>query len=167
MTDKKGDIQPYPKNAKKHPDEQILALADIIKFVGWRQPVVVNQKRIIVAGHGRWFTWKKHKESHGLKDVWVMDDKGNTIMGAPETKPLTKDQETVYRIADNKLNESEWDREIVLEELKTLPSTELVAMTGYDLNDLEVNFEPDESEQSKLDEKKKVECPNCHEIFTP
>lgn len=67
MTDKTGDIQPYPKNAKKHPDEQILALANIIKFIGWRQPVVVNQDRIIVAGHSRWLTWKKHKESHADK----------------------------------------------------------------------------------------------------
>jgi hypothetical protein len=80
--------------------------------------VIVNQEGVIVVGHGRYATWQKYKDE--LKPIWVMDDMGNTLHGAPETTPLTKEQETAYRLADNKLNESEWDMSLVIEELKGL-----------------------------------------------
>lgn len=35
---KSVDIKPYEKNAKKHPESQVKALADIVEEVGWRQP---------------------------------------------------------------------------------------------------------------------------------
>lgn len=47
----KKDITPYENNAKLHPKSQIEALAKIVQYVGWRQPVVVNQKGLIVVGH--------------------------------------------------------------------------------------------------------------------
>lgn len=124
-------IKPYEKNAKKHTDSQLKALAAIVKEVGWRQPVLVNQEGIIVAGHGRYLTWTEYGVEYSLKPVWVMDDKGKTVHGEPETKPLTKEQEKAYRLADNKLNESEWDKVLVLEELKGL-SDPMFLLTGFD-----------------------------------
>lgn len=121
-------IKPYEKNAKKHPKKQLDQLAKVVKEVGWRQPVVVNQHGVIVVGHGRWETYEKNKES--LKEIWVIDDTGKTIMGAPETIPLTKDQEMMWRLADNKLNESDWDMGLVTEELKLL-SPEMIDLSGF------------------------------------
>lgn len=43
-----------PKNNNKHPAEQIERLAKLIKFQGFRNPVVVsNRTGFVVAGHGR------------------------------------------------------------------------------------------------------------------
>jgi len=45
---------------------------------------------------------------------------------------LTEKQANAYRLADNKLNESEWDMPLVIEELKTLE--ELAPLTGFDMD---------------------------------
>jgi len=132
------DIKPYAKNAKKHPQKQIDQLAAIVREVGWRQPILVNQQGVIVAGHGRWETYQQNKE---LKEPWVIDDKGQTIMGEAETTPLTEQQEKAYRLADNKLAETDVDMGLVLEELKELE--ELAPLTGYDMDLL---IEPDEAD---------------------
>lgn len=43
-----------PRNPNKHPQEQIAALAKIIKRQGWRHPIVVsNRSGFVVKGHGR------------------------------------------------------------------------------------------------------------------
>lgn len=125
-----NDIKPYEKNAKKHPDQQIEKLAAIVKEVGWRQPVLVNQAGVIVAGHGRWATWLQHKDTHNLKPIWIIDDKGNTVHGAPDNTPLTPEQEKAYRLADNKLNESDWDITLVTTELGELPQA-MIDLTGF------------------------------------
>ena len=47
-------LKPNPLNPNEHPDEQIQLLAEIIKQVGWRDPVTIsNRSGFIVRGHGR------------------------------------------------------------------------------------------------------------------
>ena len=49
-----SELRPNPKNRNIHSTEQIDRLAEIIKFQGFRSPVIVsNQSGFIVAGHGR------------------------------------------------------------------------------------------------------------------
>lgn len=124
------DIRPYELNAKKHPQSQLKALAAIVAEVGWRQPVLVNQEGVIVAGHGRWLTWNEYRDEYHLPEIWVMDDKGNTVRGGPATTPFTKAQEEAYRLADNKLNESEWDMKLVIMTLKEL-EVPMINLTGF------------------------------------
>lgn len=63
-----AELKAHPKNRNKHPDEQIARLADIIKYQGWRHPVIVSTlSGFIVAGHGRMAAAKKL----GLKEVPV------------------------------------------------------------------------------------------------
>lgn len=126
-----ADIKPYAKNAKKHPESQLLALAKIVAKVGWRQPVLVNLEGVIIAGHGRWFTYLKHKDEYQLKPIWAVDTKGRTVCGELDSRAMTPEEESAYRLADNKLNESEWDMEMALPELKML-SPELFELTGFD-----------------------------------
>lgn len=46
--------QKHPKNPNKHPKEQIERLAEVIRYQGWRQPIIVSKRSgLIVAGHGR------------------------------------------------------------------------------------------------------------------
>lgn len=48
------ELKPSPKNRNKHPPEQIDRLADLIRFQGFRQPVIVSTRSgFIVTGHGR------------------------------------------------------------------------------------------------------------------
>ena len=47
-------LRENPLNPNKHPDDQIRALAAIIKATGWRQPITVSTRSgLIVKGHGR------------------------------------------------------------------------------------------------------------------
>lgn len=49
-----GELKPNPKNPNRHDKDQIKRLADIIKYQGWRHPIIVSkQSGYIVAGHGR------------------------------------------------------------------------------------------------------------------
>lgn len=48
------DLKAHPKNRNKHPKEQIERLCEILKYQGWRKPIVVsNRSGFITAGHGR------------------------------------------------------------------------------------------------------------------
>ena len=46
------EVKPYPKNAKKHPAEQIANIAESIRQFGWTQPIVVDEDGVIIIGHG-------------------------------------------------------------------------------------------------------------------
>lgn len=126
-----NDVKPYHLNGKKHPDSQLKALAEVVKEVGWRQNVEVNQKGVIVAGHGRFETWKKYAKQMSLPDVWITDDTGKTIFGKHDERPLTPAQEKMWRIADNKLNESKWIKDDVEMDWRDLDEF-YKRLTGFD-----------------------------------
>jgi len=121
------DIKPYSKNAKKHPKKQIEQVAASIKEFGMHQPIVVDKEGVIIVGHGR-YEALKHLGMEITDDMVRVAD-------------LTEKQANAYRLADNKLNESEWDMPLVIEELKTLE--ELAPLTGFDMDLL---IEPDEAD---------------------
>ncbi len=124
-------ISPYEKNAKKHTQKQINALCEIVKEVGWRQPVLVNKEGVIIVGHGRYETWLQNKEI--LQPIWIINDSGKTVQGGPDTREMTPEQEKAYRLADNKLNESEWDMKLVTEELSDLDLAGVsISLTGFE-----------------------------------
>lgn len=109
-------IAPYGQNAKVHTAAQISALAASIREFGFNQPIVVDKAGIIIAGHGRYFAAQLLK----LEKVPVLP------IDMPE------DKAKAYRLADNKLNESEWNTQLVLDELKILPP-EIAKLTGFDI----------------------------------
>ena len=122
------EITPYPKNAKKHPKKQLEQIANSIKEFGFNQPIVVDKNGVIIVGHGRYEACKAFNipiPEHAIKVVDITDA-----------------QAKAYRLADNKLNESDWDMDLVIEELKEL-SPELVDLTGFDKDLL---IEPDEKD---------------------
>lgn len=127
------DIKLYPKNAKKHPDEQIELIAKSLKRFGWQQPIKVGDGNIIIVGHGRYMAYLRYPED--IKTPWVIDSEGKTINGEPEPRKLTKEEEVAYRLADNKINESDWDMSLVRLDLNDLPE-DLVALTGFDKDDM-------------------------------
>ena len=110
-----GSIEPYGKNAKKHPEKQVQQIANSIREFGWGQPIVVDKNNVIIIGHGRYLA--AHLLGMEMVPVLQMD--------------ITEEQAKAYRLADNKLNESEWDMELVIAELKGL-SLESIDLTGFD-----------------------------------
>lgn len=48
------NLKPHPKNRNKHPADQINRLAQILRYQGFRKPIVIsNRSGFIVEGHGR------------------------------------------------------------------------------------------------------------------
>ena len=99
------DLKPYPKNAKKHPQEQIKNVAESIKEFGWQQPIVVDENNVIIIGHCRYQAAKLLE----LETVPVHVAEG-----------LDENQANKLRLLDNKTNESEWDLDLLLEQIPTL-----------------------------------------------
>lgn len=131
------DIKPYPRNAKEHTAKQIRKIADSIQNFGFNQPIVVDRNGVIVAGHGRYLA----ADSLKLTEVPVV------------AIDITEEKANAYRLADNKLNESEWLMDLVLPELKELPF-ELVELTGFDTNLVLETKEDDPPDLSHVGEPK-------------
>ncbi len=131
-------IKLYEKNAKIHTDKQLELLARIVAEIGWRQSVEVNQEGVIVVGHGRYLAWQKFKDKYNLPDVWIVDDMGKTVMGKHDERPLTEQQERMWRIADNQVNAmTGLDMKLAIPELKLLDD-EMLDLSGFD-KDLVLN----------------------------
>ncbi len=109
-----AELKPYEKNAKKHPAEQIAKIVESIKRFGFNQPIVVDKDYVVIVGHGRLAAAK----ALSLEKVPVI------------VVDISKEDAASYRLADNKLNESDWDMDLVIDELKTL-TAELVELSGF------------------------------------
>lgn len=126
------ELKPYKKNAKKHSKEQVEQIANSIKEFGFTQPVIIDKHNSVVAGHGRILGAKKA----GLKQV-------PTVC----LEDLTEEQIKAYRLVDNKLNESEWDTELLNTELSELWDDGEVDMALFDFDiDSLLEEEPEEKE---------------------
>ena len=126
------ELKPYKKNAKKHSKEQVEQIANSIKEFGFTQPVIIDKHNSVVAGHGRILGAKKA----GLKQV-------PTVC----LEDLTEEQIKAYRLVDNKLNESEWDVELLNTELSELWDVGEIDMSLFDFDmDLLPDGEPIEKE---------------------
>ncbi len=139
-----SEILPYPKNAKKHPKDQIVKIANSIKEFGFNQPLVVDKNNVLIVGHGRLQAAKEL----GLDSVPCL-----------QVTNLTEEQTRLYRLADNKLNESEWDMELVIEEIKDLHSLEIdITPSGFEIDILppekelneDIVFEPPAQPKTKF-----------------
>ena len=113
-----SELHPYEQNAKKHPEKQVKQIARSIKEFGFNQPIVIDKNNEIIVGHGRYYA----AQQLGLKEVPTV-----------KLENLTDEQVEAYRLADNKLNESEWDMGLVIENLKHLDSQGYdITLTGFD-----------------------------------
>lgn len=127
---KLSDIKPYKNNAKKHSKEQVEKLAKSIKEFGFKSVVVLDKNNEVIAGHGRCYAAKKA----GLKEIPCIyaDD-------------LTDEQIKAYRLIDNKLNESDWDKDILDSELDNIFDIDMEGFGfSFDVSeDNEISVEPE------------------------
>jgi len=111
-----SDLVPFARNARTHSDTQLAKIAGSIREFGFNNPVLVDAKSGIIAGHGRVLAARKL----GLERVPVIS-----------LSHLSEAQKRAYILADNRLAEQAgWDRELLGLELADL--SEL----GIDLGDI-------------------------------
>ena len=165
------EISNHERNPKIHNETQIRLLEKSIKKFGYTNPVILSADGVILAGHAR---------------VKAAIQMGQDTIPCIRTKLSGKDADA-YLIADNRLTElAQYDRDILAELLSDLPK-DLVDITGFDtvqidallsgedipdidrfISDKVPEFQPiSEEEVPRLDEKKKVVCPECGHEFTP
>ena len=120
-----AELTPYAGNAKKHDSTQIANVAESIRQFGFVQPIVIDRNGVIVIGHCRALAAKKL----GMKEVpcVCVDD-------------LTPDQVNALRIVDNKSNESEWDFDILPDELAELDLSDFDFDFGIDTEYEDENY---------------------------
>jgi ParB-like chromosome segregation protein Spo0J len=107
------EIAPSERNARTHSKEQIAQLVASISEFGWTNPILIDEDRAIIAGHGR----LEAARAAGLPDVPTI-----TLTG------LSAAQKRALAIADNKLAlNAGWDDEMLRVELSDL------GVEGFDL----------------------------------
>jgi len=105
-------LTPYPENPRKN-RTAVAKVADSIKEFGFRQPIVVDEDMVVLAGHTRLQAAKRLK----LSQVPVHIAKG-----------LTAAQAKAYRLMDNRSAEdASWDLDLLSVEIGDL------LIDGYDL----------------------------------
>ena len=94
------------RNARVHPKRQIEQLVAAIKQFGFTNPILVDEKAVIIAGHGR------------LEAALILELARVPVIEIPG---LTSDQKRALALADNRLAENaEWDEDILRTELEYL-----------------------------------------------
>jgi hypothetical protein len=115
-------VKPYPGNPRKNADA-VAKVASSLATFGWRQPIVVDEDNVVIAGHTRLLA----AQQLGHKTVPVHVATG-----------LTADQIRAYRLADNRVaQEAEWDDDLLAQELLALTDAGFdLSLTGFDDDEL-------------------------------
>ncbi len=126
------DIKPY-KNNPRNNDDAVDAVANSIKEFGWQQPIVVDIKGVIIAGHTRY----KAAQKLDLKTVPVVI-----------AKDLSEEQAKAYRLADNKSGElADWDFSVLDDELGQISDIDM-SQFGFD----ELSDDSDDSDDANVND---------------
>ena len=113
---------PYARNPRKNA-AAVATVAASLKEFGWRQPIVVDEEMVILAGHTR----LEAARQLGLATAPVHIARG-----------LTPAQARAYRLMDNRASENaEWDEALLGLELGDLQGDGFdLALTGFDDDEL-------------------------------
>lgn len=126
-------IEPYKDNAKLHPPEQIEQIKKSIQEFGNNDPIAIDEKNVIIEGHGRYEALKKL----GFKEVEVI-----------KLTHLNDQQKKAYILAHNKLTmNTGFDFDIL--------DLELSKITDFDMSDFgfdEIDLSIDEIKEIIEDE---------------
>lgn len=143
-----NELKEYENNPRKN-EKAIEAVEKSIKDYGFKNPIIIDEKYVIVCGHTRLLAAK----NLGYEKVpCIMAD------------DLSEEQIKAFRLIDNKTNEfAEWDFEKLNEELSSLEIdlSEFGFIENTDIDVDEFFEEPEEKEK----EPKYITCPHCGKTF--
>lgn len=124
-----SSVVPYARNPRKN-EAAIAKVAASIKEYGFRQPIVVDEENVVIAGHTRLAAAQRL----GLTEVPVHIADG-----------LSDQQIKAYRIADNRVSqEAQWDTELLKLEFADLAAEGFdLDLTGFDGDEIDKFLAPD------------------------
>lgn len=147
-----ADIKPYPRNPRTHPPAQVKMLGGLLKKYGPDQDIVVDEKGVIIKGHGR----RLGAIEAGLKTFPVT-----------QRFDLSDVEKTSMRIEDNQVTLlGGWDTDLIRGELKSLSAEGFdLGLLGFGEAQL-VSFQttpqpPNEFAQFGEDIPTEHQCPKC------
>src|SRR5712691_6380702 len=122
------ELRPYPQNARTHSKKQIRQIANSIKKFGFCNPVLVDDAKQIIAGHGR---------------VEAAKLLGIDAVPTCRLSHLSEADKRAYILADNRLAEKAgWDRELLAIELQGLIDLDFdIDLTGFEMPEIDVILE--------------------------
>lgn len=132
ISKKLSEIKIY-KNNPRNNDEAVEYVKNSIEEFGFKVPIVIDNKNVIICGHTRY----KAAQQLGLEEVPCIcaDD-------------LTSGQVKAFRLADNKVSEkATWDEDKLMDEINNVLDIDLSQFGFEDLDiDKEEIIEPEEQE---------------------
>jgi DNA modification methylase len=118
-------LKPYPGNARTHSRKQIKQIVESVRRFGFTSPPLVDDKDIIIAGHGRVAAAKQLE----LATIPIL-----------RLSHLSAAEKRAYVLADNKLaQQAGWDRELLAIELQGLIDLDFeVELTGFQMGEIDI-----------------------------
>lgn len=112
-------LVPYVNNSRTHNKEQLKKLQSSIREFGFVNPILIDRKYNIIAGHGR---------------VLAAKEDGLETVPCVFVDHLTEAQKKAYIIADNRLAEDAgWDKDLLSIELESLKELDFdIDLLGFD-----------------------------------
>lgn len=166
-------IKPYSLNARDNNKYAVQAVVESIKRYGYTNPIIVDEKNVIIAGHTRYLALKELN----FDEVEVIVSK------------MSEDEAKEYRIIDNKTNElSQWDEKNLQFELREFEqrgyaqelfpeikdNIKIQDTTEYDIDEkdferiekkLGEDFEEKMNKKTSSDNFLEIKCPHCGRTF--
>lgn len=125
------ELAPYAGNARSHSTEQIAQIAKSMRAFGFMNPILIDAKNTLIAGHGRLMAAKQL----GLEQV-----------PAVRIEHLSEAEQRAYMLADNKISDNAgWDNSLLKVELEYLMSADIdfeVDLTGFSTPELNLIMAP-------------------------
>ena len=136
---KVDELIPYINNARTHDKEQVNQICASINEYGFTNPILIDEKGMIIAGHGRLMASKQLE----MEEVPCIELKG-----------LTEAQKKAYIIADNKMAlNAGWDEELLKLELENLKELDFdLDLTGFDTSELDAILDSELEEQEIIED---------------
>lgn len=145
-------LVPYDRNARTHSEEQIQQIAASIQEFGFTNPILVDGKDGVIAGHGR----LEAARELGLSEVPVV-----------VLDHLTPAQKRAYVLADNQLAlNAGWDSSVLQEELAALSLADFdLSLIGFDEKELASLMDPEQIDEPDTNvgggDEDVEPCPTC------
>ena len=132
-------LVPYANNARTHNKEQILKLRSSLREFGFVNPVIIDRKYNVLAGHGR---------------IMAAKEEGIAEVPCVYADHLTEAQKKAYILADNRMAlDAGWDEELLSVEMQELQELGFdLSMTGFDEKELTDLLSADADGEAKEDD---------------
>jgi DNA modification methylase len=138
-----SELLAHPQNARDHSKYQIRQIAKSIQVFGFNNPVLIDRKSRIIAGHAR---------------VEAAELVGMTHVPTITLDQLTEDQARAYMIADNRLAEcAKWNKAMLTIEFQHLLTIDDFDITviGFEVPEIDLILK----DQETADIEEEVELP--------